>query len=231
MWILPTLNRPSQCAEVLDRLLEMGISTPGVVVVNGEIKDYVGPFDAVKRKLPANWAVLANWALLARGVNLGAIGALNAAKESFPDEPWYGFLADDEFVLAPEFDKIMVAAAGDWDIAHGDDGFQKGGRFQGACVIGGALARAVGYLALPECWHWYGFDSMWESLAQAGACKRVYVPEVKVNHQHPYQGKGKMDSCYELGASRKDLDQQVYFNWLRHEIKNVVARVKKAKGE
>lgn len=217
MWIIPTLNRPEQCAEVLSRMDMMGCKTPRLVVANGEHEKYRAALSVYQ-------------AVYYAPENRGALGALNWGLNNFSDEPWYGFIGDDEFMDTDAFDKKLTTAAGDWDIAHGDDGFNKGARFQGCAVIGGKLARAVGYLALQECWHWYGFDSMWESLAQAGACKKVFVPEVKVNHQHPYHGKGKMDECYELGASRKDIDQQVYFHWLRHEIKNVIERVKKAKG-
>lgn len=195
---------------------EMGAATPRGIVANGEHEKY-------QAALP--WE-----AVYYAPENIGALGALNWALGNYPDAPWYGFVADDEFVNTPEFDKKLIAAAGDWDIAHGDDGFNKGARFQGYAVIGGKLASAVGYLALRECHHWYGFDSMWESLARAGACKKVFVPEVKVDHRHPYHGKGDMDSCYELGSSQKDIDQQVYFHWLRTDIKNVVERVKKAKA-
>lgn len=218
MWILPTLNRPEQCEQVLERISHMECATPGYVFLNGGIKGYENSW------LPAGWDVVV------LDKNIGALGALNTALEIFPDEPWYGFIGDDEFVNTPGFDEMLIAAAGDWNIAHGNDGFNKGARFQGYAVVGGKLARAVGCLALKECNHWYGFDSMWESLAQAGACKKIFMPDVRVDHQHPYHGKGKVDSCYELGASQKDIDQQVYFHWLRHGIKDVVDRAAKAKA-
>jgi hypothetical protein len=201
----------------------MGCASEGLVFVNGTEmnKDYEKELDGA---LPDKWRVI--WSK----DNLGALGTLNWVLRNYQNEKFYGFVGDDEFVNTPGFDEILIKAAGDWDIAHGDDGFNNGQRAQGYLVIGGKLARAVGYLALPECWHWYGLDSMWESLAQAKACKKIFVPEIQTEHRHPYHGKGIADPCYELGFSRKDIDQQVYFHWLRHVIKSVVARVEKARS-
>ena len=222
MWVLPTLSRPYHCAAVIDRIREMRSSSTGVVFLNGQTDAAEYFEDEVY--LPKGWRFFLS------KTNIGALGALNRMFEDCPNEPWYGFIGDDEFVQTPGFDTELIEAAGDWDIAHGDDGFNGGTRAQGGLVVGGELARAVGYLALPECWHWYGLDSMWEQLAQAGACRKVYVPGVKVEHRHPYHGKGKRDDCYALGESRKDIDQQIFFHWLRHDLQKTVERVKKARG-
>lgn len=221
-WILPTLNRPEQCLAVLERIKDLRDGSPGIVFLNGQTS--AGGYFEDEVFLPKGWHFF-----LSR-TNIGALGALNDIFDRYPTEPWYGFIGDDEFVQTPGFDTKLIEAAGDWNISHGDDGVNNGARAQGYLVIGGKLARTVGYLALPECWHWFGLDSMWESLAQAGACEKIFVPEVKVDHRHPYHNKGKMDACYETGESRKDIDQQHYFHWLRYERKNVVERVKKAKS-
>ena len=224
VWILPTLNRPQQCASVVRGVKENGATTKGIVFVNGKelAQEY---WDIVCPETPDGWI------MDIREKNVGALGALNAVLEDYPEEPWYGFIGDDEFVAAEGFDVKLISAAGSWNVSHGDDGVHAGSRAQGYVVVGGDLARAVGYLALPGCWHWYGFDEMWETLAANGACKKIFVPEVKVEHKHPYFGSGEMDGCYELGASCKDIDFQYFAHWLRHGMKEVVERVSKAKGE
>lgn len=215
------MNRPEQCAAVLGQMRKMQCSTPGVVVVNGgDTQKY---WDMVFPVLPDGWV------LDVGETNVGLVPALNRSFEAYSNAPWYGFIGDDEFVETPEFDKKLIKATGDWNVSHGDDGFHNGKRAQGYLVIGGKLARAVGYLAIPECWHWFGLDNMWESLASSGVCKKIFVPEVKIDHRHPYQGKGSMDATYDLGLSRKDIDQQEYFNWLRYKIGDVVERVKRAR--
>ena len=218
MWILPTFNRPEQCAAVLRNFAARGGATPGVVVVNG------GDAEGIRASLPEGWYVFSPES------NRGALGALNSAFEKQPTAKWYGFIGDDEFVQTPQFDRELVVAAGDWGLAHGDDGVHGGKRAQGYVVIGGKLARAVGYLTIPGCWHWYGFDEMWETLVRIGACKKVFVPEVKIEHRHPYFGKGKMDKTYEVGASRKDMDFQEYAHWCRTKLPGIAKRVKEVRG-
>jgi hypothetical protein len=196
------------------------MTTGGVVFVNDPDMDT----STIKEALPDNWDMYTN------DRNVGALGALNFVLRERPDEKFYGFIGDDEFVETEGWDGKLVKAAGDWCVAHGDDGVHRGKRAQGCLCIGGKLARAVGYLAIPACWHWYGLDDMWETLARAGACGKQYVPGVKVAHWHPYFGKGARDACYELGESKKDIDFQEYAHWCRTELPGVVARVKAARG-
>ena len=219
MWILPTLNRPEQCAAVLDRLTEKGVSTPGVVVVNDPNRDV-----SLLAHLPRGWT-----AHVAE-TNLGALGALNKIFELYPEEPWYGYIGDDEFVETEGFDTKLIAAAGAWDIAHGVDNLYGGKYAQGYLVVGGELARAVGFLALPECWHWFGLDNFWDALATVGACARVRVESVAVDHRHPSNGRAARDECYAVGGSRKDIDEQEFAAFLRYRFKDVVERVKKARA-
>ena len=214
-WILPTLSRPQQCAAVLNRMRETGCSTPGIVVLNGD-QGFSG-------------AMPEGWSIIVPDKNLGALGALNKVFELYPNEDFYGFIGDDEFVETDGWDKKLIDAAGAWNFSHGIDSLHGGKRAQGYLCIGGKLARAVGYLALPEAHHWYGLDSMWEALAQAGACENICVEEVKIEHRHPRGGKAEWDSCYELGKKNKDIDFQVYAHWLRHKLRETVERVKKAR--
>lgn len=224
MWILPSLSRPEQCAEVLKQIKETGCTTPGIVFVNGNTcaLGYQKIFED-KSILPDNWRVIYH------PENIGALGALDFVFGLLPDEPWYGFIGDDEFVSGEEWDTKLAKAAGAWDLAHGVDNIYGGKRAQGYLVIGGELARAVGYLALRDCWHWYGLDDMWEALTANGACRNNCVWDVRVDHRHAYAGKAGMDECYKLGSSRKDIDQQVFFNWVRRVMPKVVERIKEAK--
>ena len=207
MWFMPSHNRPVQCKEVLERLAALGCSTPGVVLANGgRVEEYGGQ---AFRALPEGWVLAEN------AENLGFSGGLNLLFRTFPDEPWYGFIADDEFPLTHGFDKILVEAAGAWNVAHGDDGVNGGRRAQGVVCLGGDLVRAVGYLALGECWHWYAFDDLWEMLGKDGVCRRKFMPEVKVDHRHPLHGKGRRDATYAEGERRAAQDFQAFGRWSR----------------
>ena len=215
MWVLPTHKRPAHCREALQALSAANIGTPGVVVVNAPV--YPGEVRVIEEVLPSGWTIHVSEA------NLGAIGALNEVFRLKADEPWYGFLSDDERPLAPEFDRPLIEAAGRWGVAHGRYD-PDNGRAQAGLVIGGALARAVGFLALPQCWHWYGLDDLWETLSKAPACKRVQVPQVVFEHRHPLYGTAPMDETYRLGESRKEVDQQEWLAFVRHRLPATVAR-------
>lgn len=208
MWILPSMSRPKQCAEVLDRI--NGCTSPGKVFINGSgfSKEYKEALS-----LPCGWEIIESTC------NLGALGALNFLFKEFPDEPFYGFIADDEFVQTPGFDKRLVEAAGGWNISHGNIGTDVKGnigkRAQGFLCIGGNLARAVGYLAIPECFHWYGLDDMWERLAEARVCEKIFCEDVIIEHHHPYRDKSvPHDECNKLSESRVDEDRNAYVKWL-----------------
>ena len=111
-WILPTLSRPQQCAAVLDRMRETGCSTPGIVVLNGD-QGFSG-------------AMPEGWSIIVPDKNLGALGALNKVFELYPNEDFYGFIGDDEFVETDGWDKKLIDAAGAWNFSHGIDSLHGG---------------------------------------------------------------------------------------------------------
>lgn len=223
VWILPTFNRPKQCAAVLNKLKSTSCSTPGIIFVNGNKKDYEREFFNYEM-LPQGWRVIYN------SENIGAIGALNKIFELYPNEDFYGFIGDDEFVEGENWDTKLIGAAGKWNFSHGLDNIHQGKRAQGYLCLGGDLVRAVGFIALRETWHWYGLDDMWETLEKTGICKNILVPEVKVVHRHPMDGVTKNDACYELGESQRHIDYQVFAHFLRNGLKSAVERIRQAKN-
>lgn len=219
MWVLPTLSRPAQCVKVIENLIAHKMTTAGVVFVNDPGMDVEG----IKKVLPDNWELYVN------DRNAGALGALDFIFKERPGEKFYGFIADDEFVQTDYWDLELIEACGDWNIAHGDEGRDIEGRLQGFACVGGELARCVGYLTIPETWHFFGFDNMWGEIALKGGCRSLFVRNVKIEHRHHYFGLAERDECYALGESRKDIDYQVYANWLRTALPSVVSRVKTAR--
>ena len=224
MWILPTYSRPEQCAEVLQTLKRHGTTTKGVVFVNAEI-----PAARLRYVNEAGPWLPVGWRMTFSENNLGALGAMDAVFKRFPDEDFYGFIADDEFVRTNGWDAKLVNLAGRWDVAHGVDDLHGGRRAQGGLCIGGDLARAVGYLTIPETWHHFGLDDLWESLARGGAYECHVARDVNVEHWHHANGKAPHDECYALGNKWRDYDFQVFCNWLRHKRGPTVERVRTAR--
>jgi glycosyltransferase involved in cell wall biosynthesis len=213
MWILPSYNRPDQCREVIEQMKKMGCSTRGVLLVNGGDSK---PYENIE--LPEGWTGL----YLLR--NLGVCGAMNKLYELYPDEPWYGLICDDEFPLTENWDTQLVEAAGDWKIAHGNDGWQSQERIHGIVVLGGKLVRELGWMALPGLWHWF-VDNTWELIA--GYCgTRVLVKDAFMEHRHWRAGKAAKDEVHELGESRALEDRAIFVRWATGDARIVLNKLK-----
>ena len=231
MWILPTLNRPIQCAQVIDRLKKHGCSTPGVLFVNTvpaviekntaeidrEIQQKIAESDASgiihlykNIDLPIGWEIIINQG------NAGLCGAMNRVFNQYPNENFYGLITDDEFVCSDGWDKTLAEAASDWNISHGNNGWQSDRRIHGFMTIGGNLAREVGYLMPQGLWHWYS-DDVWETIANA-ADLRKYCRDVKIENRHWMLGNAKKDKTYELSESRNIQDNEIFLRWRKNNF-------------
>jgi len=224
MFILPTMSRPDNVREILGRIKASGCTSKGIVFFDGQYDMSLN-----------NCVFPEGWVSFLGDRNYGCIGALNKVFEMFPNEPWYGFLADDEFLLEGNPDDI-VKAAGSWDIAHGWDDLHKGARLQGYVVFGGELVRAVGYLGVKECFHNFGFDSAWEWLCSPytvlGGCNaaKIYlVDRVRIEHRHAGWGKSKNDECYQKGFSTFEDDRKRFVDWQNGDMRKAAERIKNAR--
>lgn len=229
VWVMPTWNRPKQCAEALERIRYLGCRSKGIVFVNGASSQYL----KIKEHAPSNWEVRFS------GENIGCLAALNAVFKEFPDEPWYGFQADDEMLSSEspiDWEEQLIKAAGDWKIAHGFEDWNLGKRCQGYPVLGGKLVRAVGYLALPGCFHSFGFDSMWEWLSGppafggGGVHNIVCLPEIKIEHARAKPDL-VIDECHKLADDMLEKDRQPFWDWCMNDLKPTAERVRKAMEE
>src|SRR5262245_47789154 len=146
MWILPSYKRPERCKEVLAACVAKGMSTPGILIINGDPEGY-------DFELPDGWT------RHHEASNIGFAAALNRGVELAPDRPWYGVLSDDTYPETDGWDLALIEAAGSNNIAHCNDQWHADlGRAAGIVVIGGVLTRALGFLTVPGTWHCYCDD-------------------------------------------------------------------------
>jgi len=213
VWILPSINRPEKCKAVIDQIKKVGCSSPGILLVNGG-----DPTPYYNIELPDGWIFHYS------KTNLGVCGAMNKMLREHPDEPWYGLICDDEFVLTEGWDKALIEAADDWNIAHGNDGWQSERRIHGIVALGGDLVRTLGWMALPGLWHWF-VDDTWELLARECGLRR-FLPEVRMEHKHWLAGKAVKDEINWLGESKATNDQNVFLTWVREEAAVTIQKVK-----
>lgn len=160
--------------------------------------------------------------------NLGLCGALNYVFTQYPDEPFYGMITDDEFVATDRWDKILIEAAGKWNISHGNNGWQSDRRIHGFMTIGGELARIIGYLMPQGLWHWYS-DDVYESIA-AHTGLRKFCPEVKIENKHWMLGNAMKDDTYILSESRTVQDREIFLRWQKNELPQIVKRILNGMG-
>lgn len=185
----------------------MGLSTPGILVVNGT--ETPGVLERYKKiKLPENWKRV--WFQK----NVGCNAAANKIVSMFPDEPWYGGLADDEWVNTPDFDKTLITAAGSWNIANANAGRNSEQRVQSFPTFGGDLVRCVGWLALPGLFHWFG-ENTWEYFdAHIVPRLRVFCKDIAAEHRHFTNSPVEKDEAYSSQDNHRNTDAWTYQHWI-----------------
>ncbi|HQR41317.1 MAG TPA: DUF115 domain-containing protein, partial [Gemmatales bacterium] len=115
------------------------------------------------------------------------------------------------------WDRKLVMAAGRDKIAYCDDGIW-GERHAARYVVGGDLAREIGWLLLPGTKRLYGDNAM-NDIGRKKGCM-VYLPDVLVEQMHFSNGKAPLDKTYEKPEAWDD--RRVYEEW---RLKNIVKPV------
>lgn len=89
-----------------------------------------------------------------------------------------------------------------------------------------AILRSLGYFGLRGCRHLY-LDSAWKVLGESANCI-TYLPDVVIEHLHPFAGKGQMDESYQASNSSfmYEHDQRVFVDWLQREAEQDIAKVR-----
>jgi len=201
MWLLPTYNRPEGCKRTLQSLIDTGCTTPGVVVVNGNLDGYED------LPLPTSWMVHVT------DSNLGSCGAMRWAFNQYPHEDFYGYISDDETAHTEGWDQLLIEAAGEFYVAHGNNGVTSKDNTIGFCTIGGDLVRKVGWWAPENLWHWY-FNAYWEVIAKR--CDiRKFCKDVEIVERHYKLNTAEFDETYRLGEEKNEADQLLFLEWLR----------------
>ena len=206
MFFLPSRNRPDRLQQALDKIIEAGTASAGLIVIDGE-----DPEKYADLRLPEGWTLkfLPN--------DMGGVARVwNWCVDNYPGLPWYGMLSDDLHVRTPGWDKILIEAAGARGIASCNDGWQANanpaqGRMHGAAVYGGELMAAVGYWAPRGMIH-NCVDDLWEMIGRSFGCWTVRM-DVLTEHMHPGCGKAVVDETY--SANMTVIDGRLNFETAR----------------
>lgn len=214
MWVLPSLGRPDSVSRLVSHMPDAPIT---LVVYEGDplLERYLD------LQPPTAWSIIQIPNFRDSVPRLGQ--ALNYLFVTNPLEEFYGFIADDCLPEPADWYTQLSDAAGQWGISYGDDGIHGEALCTHPCV-GGQLVREVGFWCMPGVAHSY-FDTFWMNVGKKTGLMK-YLPEVKMNHRHPYNGKAEMDETYRRGQEMFEADKNAYFariqsNWFEETIRNV----------
>ena len=210
MWILPSRSRPQNLIRFFEHWKTTGANTPGVVVLDRDDPELDGYRKVV---IPSAWSLI-----LIEPIGLGP--TFNQVFESWPNNSWYGMLADDVIPRTYEWDKILVEAAGTDGVSYADDGIN-GEKQVTHCVLGGDFVRSLGWLCLPGLKRVY-IDNVITEIARDSGVLR-YCGNVSLEHMHFSNQKSPMDKTYEKPDAR--MDQAIYEEWRSKRLRDITQKL------
>lgn len=198
MWILPSRGRPHNAARLFSAFVATGATTPGILCVDDD-DPRLDEYRVIS--LPEGWALDVQ-----ERIGLGPM--LNRAFEQHPEKHWYGDLSDDAMPITIGWDRALIEAAGSDGIAYCADGIRNEEQVN-HFVIGGDLARELGWIILPGLVRIYG-DNVLTDIGKARGVLR-YLPNERLEHWHFSNGLAEYDETYRKPEAANDA--AVYLKW------------------
>lgn len=211
MIILPSKRRP----ENLKRFIRLYKETSASLSIN-VIFDAADAYNYNDVEMPSNWKRIS----VPFGTSLGDI--FNLVFKKYPNEPYYGMVADDVTPETSGWDVIMAEICQPDKIVWGRDELQND-KLPVHPFIGGDLIRKLGWWAAPGLKHWY-VDNVWKNVADALNCG-VYLPQVRMTHCHPVNGRAILDRTYREQPDHM-ADQRIYLKFMNEQFTGIIDRMK-----
>lgn len=214
MWILASRGRP----ENMQRFINHWHATNASSKVYVRLDECDPMIDDYKKIIYPDHFVI----VIDSRARLGK--AMNEMLKNFPDEPWYGLLADDLIPVTKSWDIELINAAGTKFIAQCNDLSSKPLNCCHPCV-GGDLVRFVGWFGLPNCQH-YGVEEPWKKLALSKDLNILkYLPNVIVEHAHYRFNKAEFDKTYSDLKNIKNADRTSFVEWRDRNLSDLIESV------
>jgi predicted O-methyltransferase YrrM len=110
-------------------------------------------------------------------------------------------------------------------MVYGDDGYQ-GSKLSTEWAMTSDVVRALGRMVPAAVEHMYCDNAVLELFTAAGAVR--HLPEIRIEHMHPYAGKAATDDQYRRVNSRDQMsrDRHTYQIWQRRDMAAQVAAIR-----
>jgi hypothetical protein len=209
--IVPSRGRPAAAAELAATLRETCTADTLLAFAVDDDDPRIGEYYEVVKPEPA----AAVW------INVGVktmVGALNAAARWVSADTFaIAFMGDDHRPRTFGWDRAYLDALHGLGtgIVYGDDLLQHE-RIPTQVAMTADIVRALGHMAPPQLTHLF-VDNYWRDLGQLAGCLR-YLPDVVVEHLHPFAGKAPMDEGYARvnAPTMYGHDQTAYLDYSPH---------------
>jgi hypothetical protein len=179
--IVPSRGRPDAVAELIEDFnATTAISNLVIAVDDDDTSEYVVPEKVI---LEVNPRMRMN-------------GTLNFIADKYCyDYDYLVFMGDDHRPRTQDWDLKLAEAIKDikHGIAYGNDLLQ-GENLPTAVMQDSSITRTLGYFSPPKQRHLF-LDNFWKDLGTELGTLR-YVPEVILEHLHPFAGKSEWDERY-----------------------------------
>lgn len=223
--LVPSRGRPDRLTAMLESIRTTATETPGLVTI----------VDADDPTLEGYRALGLGESLVVLPERVGFTRSLNAIAEMLWDEvDILGAFGDDVLFRTRGWDDRVRETLSTPGIAYGDD-LIHGVNHPSAVFMSSAIAKALGWLAMPGTRHQWA-DDAWKRLGQELGCLR-YMPDVVLEHLHPAVNKAPFDATYgwNLDGSpeanaRAKADFDGYQEWLQRYLALDIANVRAAIG-
>jgi hypothetical protein len=198
MWIIPSRGRPDQLFRFVQAYFQTDASTPLIVQFDEDDPKLMRYNTKV---FPPQWSFRVR---PRKATNF----ILNDIFKEFPNESFYGPLADDVVPKTPHWDTKLISLAGSDGVAYGDDGIG-GQRLATHACLGGNFVRDNGFITLPGLARLHG-DDVWHTIAEKRGVLR-YMGNVKMLHYHFSNGLAERDETYRKPEALDD--HRLYQEW------------------
>lgn len=217
--LVPSRGRPDRAALMAQSVIETSGGRVSIVL----IVDADDPeLEAYRAGLPKGAA------LVVLPERVGYTASLNAvAGDVWDDFDVLGAFGDDVLFRSFGWDQRVAETLAEPSIAYGDD-LIHGRNHPSAVFMSSAIAKALGWLALPATTHQWADDG-WKRLGQELGVLR-YMSDVVVEHLHPAVHKAEWDATYEsvFEADRAKRDYEGFTAWAETDLAGDAAKVRAA---